>query len=50
MEVTGSREFIIRTRGAVAWEWAVEGGLGGKVMVGKNGGGSREGLGSLGWR
>lgn len=45
-----SREFIIRTRGAVAWEWAVEGGLGGKVRVGRNGGGSREGLGSLGWR
>lgn len=32
-----SREFIVRSRGAVAWEWAAEGGLGGKVMVGRNG-------------
>lgn len=26
----GPREFMVRTRGAVAWEWVVEGGLGGE--------------------
>lgn len=39
---------MVRTRGAVAWEWVVEGGLGGKVMVGRNGRGEQGGAGLSG--
>lgn len=45
-----SREFVVRTRAAVAWERVLEGGQGGRLVVGRNGRGESGGAGFSGVR